>query len=105
MNDMTTVLTRPVRTAALERVEELLRRYPDIAAEESGEILHFLKKGTALEIGLLSGNDDLRPALDAFRAAHARDLSLGMRELLIVAAIVVLTVVACALLWDWGVTR
>ncbi|HEU0134341.1 MAG TPA: hypothetical protein VFR28_05920 [Allosphingosinicella sp.] len=85
------------------RIEALLKRYPDIDAGETGEILHFLKKGPPLEAALLTTNDRLRPKLDSFREDHRADFSLGLKHYLAVAIIVAGLVVLLGLLWDSGI--
>lgn len=83
-------------------VEHLLRRYPDILDGEAAEILRFLKKGPPLEVALLTTHDDVKAKLRAFRADHAAEFSLGPKEYLIVAAIVIALVTVLTLLWDSG---
>jgi len=97
--------TRPVDRNRLERIEALLQRYPGLTDGEIEDVLLFLRKGPALEIGLLTGNEALRPQLDRFRADHRGELSIGAREIAAIAAIVALLIVAVALLWDFGVGK
>jgi hypothetical protein len=89
--------------AQRQRVETLLSRYPSLTDPEIHEVLLFLRKGKALEIGFLSSNEALKPKLERFRADHARDLSLGKRELLIACAVMLAILAAVALLWNAGV--
>lgn len=102
INQKTINHTRPLDLERMERVEALLRRYPDLADGERDELFAFVRGGPALEIGLLSGKDDLKPQLDRFRADHARALSIGAREIAVIAALVIVVVVAVILLWDAG---
>ena len=97
--------TRPVDRERLERIERLLKRYPALTDGEIEDVLLFLRKGPTLEIGLLTGNEGLRPKLDHFRADHRGELSIGAREIAAIAVIVALLVVAVALLWDFGVGK
>lgn len=66
--------------AAVARAEDLFRRYPHLSSEEIEEGVTFLTKGRHLDIGLVSGNSDLRDNLDAFRRDHARALNPGLGE-------------------------
>ena len=77
------------------RAEDIFRRYPHISADEAREAVTFLKKGRHLDIGLVTGNADLKPNIDAFRDAHARSLGLGFVE---IAAFTAFFVVMLALL-------
>ena len=81
------------------RAEDIFRRYPDISAEEAHEAVTFLKKGRHLDIGLVTGNTDLKPNIDAFRDAHARALGLGLVEIVAFTAFfgVMLTLLVWAL--------
>lgn len=97
--------TRPVDRSRLERIEGLLRRYPALTDGEIEDVLLFLRKGPALEIGLLTGNEALRPQLDRFRADHRGELSIGAREIVVIAVILALLVAATALLWDFGIGK
>lgn len=102
INHTTSSHTRPLDDDRMVRIEALLRRYPGLTDEEMHELLQFVRKGPALEIGLISGKDELKPQLDRFRADHAQDLSIGGREIAIIAALVIVVVVAVILLWDAG---
>lgn len=97
-----TTHTRPVDDQRMGRIEALLRRYPGLTDDEMGELLLFFRKGPALEVGLLTGNEELRPQLDRFRAENARALSIGARELAIIAVLIVIVLAVVALLWDAG---
>lgn len=97
-----TTHTRPVDDQRMGRIEALLRRYPGLTDDEMGEVLLFLRKGPALEVGLLTGNEELRPQLDRFRAENAKALSIGGKELAIIAILIVVVIALIALLWDAG---
>lgn len=92
----------PVNEARMARIEALLRRYPGLTDDETQELLHFVRKGPALELGLLSGNDELKPQLDRVRADHAQAFAIGGREIAIIAALVAVILLAIVLLWDAG---
>jgi hypothetical protein len=85
-----------------KRVEEMLARYTALTDPEIQEILLFLRKGKALEIGLLTGNEAIRPQLDRFRADHARDLAISGREFAVVGIVLLVLLAAVALLWNAG---
>ncbi|TFI60092.1 hypothetical protein E2493_02270 [Sphingomonas parva] len=83
-------------------IESLLRRYPDVTPAEDAEILRFLKKGPAAEAWLVTSHADLQPHLRRFHADHSDHFSLGTKEYLVVAALVLIIVLACTLLGDAG---
>ena len=83
-----------------DRVEALLRRYPETSAAETAEIIHFLKKGPLFDVGLVTGNDELKPTVERIRREHRAEFSLGLREYAIVAAIVIALIVVGAILWN-----
>ena len=93
----------PVDRTQLDRIEALLERYPALTDPEVHEVLLFLRKGKALEIGYLTSNEALKPQLDRFRADHARDLSSGTRGLGVVGIVLLVILAAVALLWNAGV--
>jgi len=97
--------SRPVDRERMERVESLLKRYPGLSDDELHEVLLFVRKGPALEVGLLSGKEEIRPQLDRFRADHKRALSIGAPEIAVIAILVALLLAAVALLWDAGAGR
>lgn len=80
-----------------ERAEKLLRLYPNTTEEETVEIRHFLTKGRILEVGLISGSDEFRDKVAAFRKEHERHFRLKLHE--IVAALLIVTALVGALLW------
>ena len=82
------------------RAEELLGRYPDTTVEETAEIRNFLTKGKILEVGLVSGSDEFRDKVAAFRKEHSRDFRLKPHELLGFFAIIGLPV--AALVWHYA---
>ena len=79
--------TSPVNEARMARMEGLLRRYPGLTDDEMEELLHFIRKGPALELGLISGNDELKPQLDRFRADHQGAFAIGGKEIAVIAAV------------------
>jgi hypothetical protein len=85
------------------RAEELLRRYPEIAADETAELLRFLTKGPILEVGVISGRADLQQKLHQLRADHAASFRMNAREYAVFTLIVAVFLAMCALLWNVGV--
>lgn len=85
---------------ARARAEELLRLYPDTTDDETAEIRHFLTKGRILEVGLVSGSDEFREKVAAFRKEHDRHFRLKPRE--IVAAILIAAAPVGALVWHYA---
>lgn len=83
----------------LRQIEQLLVRYPDIAAPERGEILHYLRKGPGLDTGLLTGIEEIKPKLDRFREDHRDQLGLGIREYAAVAVFLAVLAGLVILLW------
>ena len=84
-----------------ERASELLDRYPRVSESEAREILHFLRAGRHLEIGLLTSDDRLRPKLDNFVADHKSHFRLNWREgAAVIGGLLVLLVTAWLI---WGV--
>lgn len=83
-------------------VERILRDYPDISDSEAAEVLLFLKSSTPIEVGLVTANDALGPKVQQFRDDHASEFSLGWKEYLMVAAILIALVAMCFFLWDTG---
>jgi hypothetical protein len=102
INETTPARSAPVDRARIERVEALLTRYPALTDGEIHEIILFLKRGTALDNGLLTSIDGIKPQLDRFRAEHARALSIGTRELAIVGIVMLILLAVVALLWNAG---
>ena len=100
--NQTSLHTRPVDDVRMARMEVLLRRYPGLTDDELAELLRFVRKGPALEIGLLSGHEELKPMLARLNDEHSRTLSISRRELAIIALLIVAVVVTVILLWDSG---
>ena len=73
-------MTQDRATAPRERIEALLRKYPDLSDSESDEILHFLRTAPHLEVGMLTARDGVRAKLDAFRRRHKKTLGLSVKD-------------------------
>ena len=105
INETTPARSAPVDRVRIERVEALLTRYPALTDGEIHEIILFLKEGPALDVGLLTGTDAIKPQLDRFRTEHARALSIGTRELAIVGIVMLVLLALVALLWNAGASH
>lgn len=81
------------------REQELLRLYPGTTDDETAEIRHFLTKGRILEVGLVSGSDEFRDKVAAFREEHDRHFRLKPRELL--GFLLITAVPVGALVWHY----
>ena len=55
---------------ALSDAEALLQKYPDVTATERDRIGHFLRRGSPIDIGLLSSSPDAWRAAETFKADH-----------------------------------
>lgn len=92
----------PDEAGTVDRVAGLLSRYPNLTPLEVREIIHFLRRGPHLDIGLLSGRDEVKPALAAFREDHARALGLDRRDYMIAFLIVLAILLVCWMIMDVG---
>jgi hypothetical protein len=101
--DVAPQAARPEESAEtrMDRMESLLRRHPQISAEETEELFLFLTKGSQLEVGLVTGRDGLAPRLAAFRRLHAARFRPGAAAQLLFA----LAFIGPVLLLAWYVTR
>lgn len=63
----------------LEEVQRLLRRYPDIDAQEHDRVGKFLRHGAPLDLGLLSSNPELWSAAAAYKTHNPHYFALGRR--------------------------
>lgn len=89
--------------AERERIAKLLQRYPKIGEDEVTEVISFLRKGPHLDVGMLTGDERLKPKLDAFMADHRRHFTLRAGE---VAAVVAGIIGMLLLLWAiWEALR
>ena len=63
-----------------DRIAGLIGRYPTISADETSEVLGFLRNGRHLDIGLLTSNERLKPKLDAFMEEHKAHFRISFLE-------------------------
>ena len=94
-----TAVAEKESAARLERVSDLLTRYPHISGSEADEITLFLKTGRHLEIGLLTSNDRVRRKVDCFMNENKARFRVKWHEIaaaiaLIVGALAVLCLMA-----------
>lgn len=86
----------------LDRVEDLLERYPDTNATEGEEIAAFLKTATPLEVGLLSSNARLWTKAEQYKQDHPQHFRTSARELALWLGLGAAVIAAIVLLWDVG---
>ena len=63
----------------LNDAEILLRKYPEVSQEERDRIGHFLRHGSALDIGLLSSNAQVWEAAETFKSENPGYFATGLR--------------------------
>jgi hypothetical protein len=83
-----------------EQVADLLCRYPHVSDGEAKAILTFLRKGQHLDVGILTGDERLKPHLDSFVADHAKHFRLGFGEGSAVVAAIAAFLGICWLIWE-----
>lgn len=89
----------------LARTEGLLLRYPDVSSDEVEEIGRYLRRASAMDMGLLSTNQQAWSNAERYRLDHPRMFATTAKEKL-VWTIATLTVIAIfVLLWDSGLGR
>ncbi len=86
-------------------VERLLARYPEVTDAERAEIIRFLKKALALQVGLLASSEAVRTNLQRFKDDHPEHFSVDLKGMLVALMIVTLIVIAAVLAWDAGAQR
>jgi hypothetical protein len=92
---MTTITARSAATASLDRASHLLRLYPDVSAEERGELVRFLKEGPPDDVARLTFGSGLADRITALKKDHPGDFATGAR---IWAPFALFTLAAAALL-------
>lgn len=83
-----------------EQTADLLYRYPHVSEAEAKSILTFLRKGRHLDVGMLTGDERLKPYLDRFTADHAKHFRVGFGEASAVVAALAAALVVCWLIWE-----
>lgn len=83
-----------------EEVADLLCRYPHVSDGEAKLILRFLRKGRHLDVGILTGDEMLKPQLDRFMTDHKKQLGVGFFEGSAVVTAIVGFLAICWLVWE-----
>ena len=83
-----------------QEVADLLHRYPQVSDAEAREVVTFLRNGRHLDVGLLTGDERLKPHLDRFMADHARHFRLSVGEATGVTAAILAFLGLCWLIWE-----
>lgn len=83
-----------------QNTAELLERYPEISKKEVKQILHFLRNGRHLDVGLLTADERLSHKLDAFMSVHGKELRVGFTETAAVIGGIVAFLTVCWLVWE-----
>ena len=82
------------------RAEELLRLFPNTTEEETAEILIFLTKGRHFDVGMVTGNEEFREKVEAFREAHKQHFRLSPAQM--VGSLLLAVVLVGAVIWYFG---
>ncbi len=89
--------------ARRSRIASLLDHHPDLAPDETREILDFLKNGSMIDIGMLRGDPAYRTKIDVVNASGQGAFRLGIgRSMLIGLAIALPFIAICWLIADRG---
>ena len=83
--------------ARVDQMTTLLRRYPALDEAEKTALLHFLKKGPQVEIGLVSAREGMAARIGQFRHDHRADFRLKPHEIAGFLALVLVPLLA--LVW------
>lgn len=66
------------QTIRRAKIESLLKKYPNVNTDEQAALIRWFKReATALDVALLSGIDELKPAYKAFRSDHIDRVSVS----------------------------
>ena len=83
-----------------EQVADLLARYPHVSDAEAKLILTFLRNGRHLDVGMITGDDALKPQLDSFMADHRTHFRVGFLEGSGVIAAIAAFLGLCWFVWE-----
>ena len=72
-----------------QRMEHLLRLYPDISQEETEELLTFLRSGPHLDVGLVTGEEEFREKVRDIRTRYRGEFRLKLRESILFVALII----------------
>lgn len=79
------------------RIVAMFAAYPDISQEDERELIQWYRKeASALDVGLIASDPDLKPGLDRFRARHVNRFT--FTDILMAAAFVAIFLGFAALL-------
>lgn len=88
---------------ALSRIEMLLVDYPDVSKDEEQEIGSYLRSASAMDIGLLSTNDEAWAKAQRYQKDHPSVFRTTLREFAVWALLAAFLAGVVLLLWDAGV--
>jgi hypothetical protein len=77
----------------IEKMADLLRRYPKIEEDERTQLLNFLTTGPQEEIVLVTYRPGMEPRYGAFRADHPSDFPSNIKAWIPLIVLVIITVV------------
>lgn len=83
-----------------QHVAALIDRYPRLSEDETKEVITFLRTGPHLDVGMLTGDEALKPKLEAFMAEHKQHFRLKWTESLAVTAGIFGVPTAAWALWE-----
>lgn len=83
-----------------ERIAGLIGRYPTISADETSEVLSFLRNARHLDVGLLTSNHRLKPKLDAFMEEHKGHFQVSILEAVAAIAAIAALLFGLWLAWE-----
>lgn len=86
---------RPYRTDR-EQVTQVLMRYPSVSSEEVEQVVHYLRTGRHLDVGLLTSDERIRRNLDRFMADHKHRFRVKWHE---AATVMIILTLPLAAIW------
>jgi hypothetical protein len=86
--------------AERERIAKLLSHYPEVNDGDTAQIISFLKKGPHLDVGMLTGDESLKPKLQAFMSEHKQHFRLKISEVIAVTSGIVGALLILWLVWE-----
>jgi hypothetical protein len=101
MNTQTARLDRVhARRTDRDRVARLLIHYPRLDEREIIEIAGFIRNGPHLDVGLLAGDERLKPHVDAFMADHRWRLKASWTERAVLTGVILGPLLLLWLFWE-----
>lgn len=86
----------------VDRMADLLVRYPALADEERDTLVTFLSRGPLVERGTLIGRPGMGERFELLKRHHRREFGMSLQGLLVVLGLVAALIGAGILLWDFG---